>query len=212
MSDNTSERPATSRGDREGRRRDVLAASRHILDEEGWDGFSIRAIASRSGVSTGAVYQWFAGKDEIFSELYAEQIQAGVELLRGMPVELGFERTVRLMVDWAVDLYERLGRYELELFEATRERDREVSPALAEVYLEIMRLAGEHLVDVGAHEGVTVLQSPYAVTWFWASCIGVAERLLVSSMVFPSTERDDLLAFTASSIARGLTVDPATTA
>lgn len=208
MSDSTSEKPATSRGDRAGRRRDVLAASRQILDEEGWKGFSIRAIASKSGVSTGAVYQWFAGKDEIFSELYAEEIRAGVEGLRGLPVHLGFDRTVRIMVDWAVELYERLGRYELELFEATRGRDREVSPALVEVYLEMDRLAGEHLVNVGANEGITVIESPYAVTWFWASCIGVAERLLVSSMVFPSTEREDLLAFTANGIARGLIVDP----
>src|SRR4051794_21338148 len=63
-------------GDREGRRRDILAAARAQLTERGYLNLNVRDIARGAGVSPGTVYSYFATKDEIFATLYAEAIDA----------------------------------------------------------------------------------------------------------------------------------------
>lgn len=196
----------TVRGDRDGHRRDVLAAATKIIEESGWDGFSIRAIASRAGVSTGAVYQWFSGKDEIFGELFDREIRAGLDLIETIPEDLDLETTVRMMMDWVVELYEKLGRYELEFVEATSGRSgREVAPAMAATYLELGKRA-EALLDRAAEfDGVTLVASgEERITWFWAGCVGVAERLIVSAKHFTEERRADFLAFSAARLTRSL--------
>ena len=167
----------TARGDRDGRRRDVLAAASAILDEAGWEGFSIRAVASRAGVSTGAVYQWFSGKDEIFGELMDREIRAGLEIIDTLPSE-SVAGTARMMLDWVVDLYDRLARYELEFVEASSGRGgREIAPAMSATFAELGKRANELLDQAAAAEGIELVQSEYRITWFWAGCVGTAERL-----------------------------------
>ncbi|MEM7139839.1 MAG: TetR/AcrR family transcriptional regulator [Actinomycetota bacterium] len=194
----------TARGDRDGRRRDVLAAATSILDEAGWDGLSIRAVASRAGVSTGAVYQWFSGKDEIFGELFDREVRAGLDLIDTIPVG-DLPSTIRMMMDWVVDLYDRLVRYELEFAEASSGREgREVAPAMAATYLQLGKKADEVLSRAAAHDGVTLVESEHRITWFWAGCIGTAERLTVSRQLYPPDRREELLDFAAASLVRSL--------
>ncbi|GJM38145.1 MAG: hypothetical protein DHS20C19_15120 [Acidimicrobiales bacterium] len=194
----------TARGDRDGRRRDVLAAATGILEESGWEGLSIRAVASRAGVSTGAVYQWFSGKDEIFGELMDREIRAGLELIDSVPTE-SLATTVRLMLDWVTDLYERLGRYELEFVEASTGRsDREVAPGVDATYLELGKRADELLDRAATNDGIELTQHELRITWFWAGCVGTAERLAVSPQVFIGEKREELLQLAADSLVRSL--------
>ena len=202
MNDRTSEVST-----REGRRRDVLAASREVLDEHGWDGFSIRAIAAGAGVSTGAVYQWFSGKNEIYSELYAEEIRKGIDQLHALPNDIGFEKAVRVMVDWAVELFERMGHYELEFFEGDAKGSDDIPELLIEAYLEIEGVAADLLRKAANAEGRTLVDPTHGITWLWASAVGVAERLLVSPAQYPPPKREAFLVFTAEAIARGLVAD-----
>ncbi|MDW3217561.1 MAG: TetR/AcrR family transcriptional regulator [Acidimicrobiales bacterium] len=194
----------TARGDRDGRRRDVLAAATSILEESGWEGLSIRAVASRAGVSTGAVYQWFSGKDEIFGELMAHEIRAGLDLIERVPTE-SFPATVRLMLDWVTDLYERLGRYELEFAEASTGRtDREIAAGVDATYLELGKRADELLDRAAANDGIELIQHEYRVTWFWAGCVGTAERLALSPQIFFGETREELLQLACDSLVRSL--------
>ena len=57
---------------REARREQVLEAARACLQEHGLEAVSMEMIIARSGLSTGAVYGYFKGKDEIISAAVTE--------------------------------------------------------------------------------------------------------------------------------------------
>src|ERR1700689_5425323 len=57
---------------REARRHQVLEAARACLQEHGLEAVSMEMIIARSGLSTGAVYGYFKGKDEIISAAVTE--------------------------------------------------------------------------------------------------------------------------------------------
>ncbi len=57
---------------REARREQVLEAARGCLREHGLQAVSMEMIIARSGLSTGAVYGYFKGKDEIINAAITE--------------------------------------------------------------------------------------------------------------------------------------------
>ena len=44
----------------------LLAAAREIVEEEGYGGASVMAIAERAGVASGTLYRHFSSKEELF--------------------------------------------------------------------------------------------------------------------------------------------------
>ena len=63
-------RPKTARG--EATRRAILAAAEIVIGRQGYSEASIGSITRQAGVAQGTFYIYFAGKDEVFSELVAE--------------------------------------------------------------------------------------------------------------------------------------------
>jgi AcrR family transcriptional regulator len=57
---------------REARRSQVLDAARACVQEHGLEAVSMEMIVASSGLSTGAVYGYFKGKDEIINAVVAE--------------------------------------------------------------------------------------------------------------------------------------------
>ena len=57
---------------REARREQILDAARTCLQEHGLEAVSMEMIIARSGLSTGAVYGYFKGKDDIISAVVTE--------------------------------------------------------------------------------------------------------------------------------------------
>jgi len=57
---------------REARREQILDAARACLQEHGLEAVSMEMIITRSGLSTGAVYGYFKGKDEIINAVVTE--------------------------------------------------------------------------------------------------------------------------------------------
>jgi AcrR family transcriptional regulator len=57
---------------REARREQVLEAARASLQEHGLEAVSMEMIIARSGLSTGAVYGYFKGKEQIINAVIAE--------------------------------------------------------------------------------------------------------------------------------------------
>jgi TetR/AcrR family transcriptional regulator, transcriptional repressor of aconitase len=57
---------------REARREQILDAARACLQEYGLEAVSMEMIIARSGLSTGAVYGYFKGKDEIINAVVTE--------------------------------------------------------------------------------------------------------------------------------------------
>ena len=57
---------------REARREQILDAARACVLEHGLEAVSMEMIISRSGLSTGAVYRYFKGKDEIIGAAFTQ--------------------------------------------------------------------------------------------------------------------------------------------
>src|ERR1700691_3330273 len=57
---------------REARREQVLEAARACLQDHGLEAVSMEMIIARSGLSTGAVYGYFKGKDDIINAVVTE--------------------------------------------------------------------------------------------------------------------------------------------
>src|SRR5262249_33019756 len=66
----------TAWGDAEGRRRDILDSAEKLLAESGYAGLTMRAIAVGAGVSSGTLYQYFDGKEDVFVALMAGRLEA----------------------------------------------------------------------------------------------------------------------------------------
>jgi TetR/AcrR family transcriptional regulator, transcriptional repressor of aconitase len=64
--------PRISEERREARREQVLEAARACLQDQGLEAVSMETIVARSGLSTGAVYGYFKGKDEILNAAVTE--------------------------------------------------------------------------------------------------------------------------------------------
>lgn len=205
MKSDTTTTRVTARGDREARRRDVLDSARAILEESGWEGLGIRAIAARAGVSSGAVYQWFSGKEEIFGQLYKERLDAGIEHLAELPADVTLEHVVDHLMRWVIDIWETLGRYELEFVDASTGRgDRTIGPVVGDTYNKLGEQVDALLDEAAGRSGVVLVDSPHRITWFWGACIGVAERLLAMPNVYRGVMRESLITFSIDAVTASL--------
>jgi TetR/AcrR family transcriptional regulator, transcriptional repressor of aconitase len=64
---------------REARRAQILEAARACLQEHGLEAVSMEMIIARSGLSTGAVYSYFKGKDQIINAVIVDGTAAMAE-------------------------------------------------------------------------------------------------------------------------------------
>lgn len=84
-------------------RQRILGAARRVFARQGFSEGTVDRIAAEAGVSMGALYHHFSGKEELFRDVLAEHIEAGrIELgaLRGATsFRDAIERFVRFWVD-----------------------------------------------------------------------------------------------------------------
>lgn len=59
----------------EKRREDILRAARKVFEVHGLDGASMRMIALAARATTGAIYPYFKGKEEIYAELLSRSLE-----------------------------------------------------------------------------------------------------------------------------------------
>jgi AcrR family transcriptional regulator len=97
--------PRITEEQRQARRHQILDAARACVIEYGLEAVSMEMIVSRSGLSTGAVYRYFKGKDEIIgatvreardliAENVARALEAPAEIARPAPL------IERLLLSW----------------------------------------------------------------------------------------------------------------
>ncbi len=133
----------------------LIDAALALYREGGWQGASLAAIAARVGMTTGAIYAHFKGKNELFVAVCAAQFQdmareletrmaeaagpmARLEVLRGWFAARGERAGVRLIYDlWhQATEYPRLRKQLADVYEAMtadveRAVKRELGPFLA---------------------------------------------------------------------------------
>jgi AcrR family transcriptional regulator len=92
---------------REERREQILEAARACLQAHGLEAVSMEMIIARSGLSTGAVYGYFKGKDQIINAVIADGTQAMADDLAPVltnpeppPLPELMEQVLRVVVDF----------------------------------------------------------------------------------------------------------------
>lgn len=59
----------------------VLEAAAQVLEREGYAGATTNRIAERAGISVGTIYQYFAGKEQVFDALIRREIRGLLAIL-----------------------------------------------------------------------------------------------------------------------------------
>jgi TetR/AcrR family transcriptional regulator, transcriptional repressor of aconitase len=102
---------------REARREQILDAARACLQEHGLEAVSMEMIIARSGLSTGAVYGYFKGKEEIINAVVTEGTAAmGRQLVPIIknpdppPLPEFIERMLRTVVEFGQDKRDGIDR------------------------------------------------------------------------------------------------------
>ena len=68
-------RPPQQRRSRESYER-VLEAAHTLLEENGFEGFTVQEVAARSGVSVGAIYERFGNKESLLRSVHARLMES----------------------------------------------------------------------------------------------------------------------------------------
>ena len=134
----------------------------------------MREVAARTGVSAGALYQWFEGKDEIYAELFTARLNRGIAQFEAMPDDLAFDDILASMLRWVRTTWTTLGRWQLDYSEIAR--DREPGPArsaLSEAYRHILEVGSAKLQAAAEREGRRFLDDLDTMHMIWGIAAGM---------------------------------------
>jgi len=73
---------AISSDDATGRSEQIVAAAYDLLEEEGLEGLTIRAVLKKTGLARRAFYECFTGKDDLVLTVFEQTIRMAVTLYR----------------------------------------------------------------------------------------------------------------------------------
>jgi TetR/AcrR family transcriptional regulator, transcriptional repressor of aconitase len=79
--------PKVSQQYRDARREQILAAGRRCFLRDGFHATSMQDLFTESGLSSGAVYRYFAGKDELIIAIAEDNMRDVVALIQGLVVD-----------------------------------------------------------------------------------------------------------------------------
>lgn len=174
-------RPAAARDARQksmsdARRMLILDAARAAFFDLGLDGTSIREIAQRAGYTPGAIYSYFASKEEVYAALLGESLErlnAQVERARDASGRSGPE-LVRATANAFFDFYRQNPRdLDLGFYVFQGLQPRGLTPELNEALNERLRAAlqptEEALVAMGMRAPIALQE----VTALFAHCVGL---------------------------------------
>lgn len=197
-------RPATRRGDREGRRRDILRAATELLETRGYGELNMRAIASRAGVSAGTPYSYFVSKEEIFATLLGQRF----EDLTARFNELGAQSaTVAQLMAGVIPLVTGMQRdlgQHVTTWERAADSSSEVSVRLGEAFAQAMSALERAVRAAAARQGLVLDDSPATRALLWSTVVGVADINVAGVERIVDYEPGELVELAARMIVQGL--------
>ena len=200
------EQQTTAWGDAAGRRRDILSSAEVILEEHGYAGLTMRAIAVGAGVSSGTVYQYFGGKEDVFAALMARRLDDLQRTLAGVDHSLGIAGVLREIEPQVTELWRRFGRsaaqWEAKVLAGGR-RGKDATSS-AKVYRRTITLLARTLTATAQACGQTLIDDPALPHWVWDSLIGLADDLLLQGSRTSRIQPAHLIAFATGAIERGI--------
>ncbi len=196
----------TAWGDAAARRRDILRSAATLLDAEGYTGLTMRAIAVGAGVSSGTVYQYFDGKEDVFVALMAERLAAVRDTLDEMDRGVGVAGLLTAILPQVREIWRLFGRsshqWQSKVLAGGRRGKRAVTSAT--VFRGMARSLERALRETAAAAGQTLVEHPALPYWVWDSLIGVADDLVHGGSLQARISADNLVAFATATIARGI--------
>jgi AcrR family transcriptional regulator len=186
------------------RQEKIIAAAYELLEEEGLEGLTIRAVLTRTGLARRAFYERFAGKDELVLAVFEQTIRTAADLYAGQcrrlpdPVE-----RLRLIVSCIV-----LGTESLEEQGSRHGQRRSAALSrehlrLAESHTEALQQALRPLIDLiaaqlaeGIAAGLVRAHDPQRLAWLVYNLVSttVHIELLTEQAGEPDAPRRDALA------------------
>jgi AcrR family transcriptional regulator len=76
----------------------IVTATAHILEKDGFEKISTNRIAERAGVSIGSLYQYFPTKESIFSFMMERYVKSQTELIDRIMEERKSEKDLREII------------------------------------------------------------------------------------------------------------------
>lgn len=193
-------------GDAEARRRGTLDAAAALLDEGGYAALTIRAVAQRSGTSTGLIYQYFADKQDIFVALLDESQAESADFVAALPRHLGVESLIRDLVPESARQWRRVVRMATTWRDAAGAADHSQRESVGRLRLSSRHYQDElrrALVEAAEMEGRELIAARSMLRFVLSSLAGVSDALVNSWD--KQLDLDEFTDFSAAAITRAIT-------
>ena len=198
-------RPETKRGDREGRRRDILRAAAEILEQQGYGEMNMRAIASRAGVSAGTPYSYFTSKEEIFATLLGRRFEELTTRFDEVGAQCAtLSQLMALAIPLITDMQRGLGQH-VTAWERAADASSDVSARLGEAFSHAMSALERAVRAAASRQGLVVDGSPATRALLWSTVVGVANINVAGVERIVDYQPRDLIELAARMIVQGLT-------
>lgn len=201
---------ATAWGDAKARRRDILRSAERLLEAGGYAGLTMRAIAEGAKVSSGTVYQYFDGKEDVFVALMATRLEAIQHTLDELDRGTSIPGVLSALLPQIQDLWRLFGRsaqqWESKVLAGGRRSKRAVTSAT--VFRRTIRSLDRALRETAATHGQELVDDPAMPHWVWDTLIGIADDLLQGGSVQGRVPPARLIDFATTAIERGILKRP----
>jgi AcrR family transcriptional regulator len=199
----------TAWGDAAGRRRDILRSAEKLLADDGYGGLTVRAVAVGAGVSSGTVYQYFDGKEDVFVALLAARLDDVRVSLDELPRDVGVAGVITALLPQVREIWRLYGRsaqqWQSKVLAGGPRGKRAVTSAT--VFRGMATSLERALRETAAAEGRTLADHPAMAYWVWDSLIGLADDLVHGGSRQARIPTANLVEFATQAIERGILVD-----
>jgi len=200
----------TAWGDAKARRRDILASAEKLLAESGYAGLTMRAIAVGAGVSSGTVYQYFDGKEDVFVALMSGRLEEVQATLDGVDRGLGIAGLLREILPQVREIWRLFGRsaqqWESKVLAGGPKGKRAVTSA--SVFRRMARALERALRETAEASGQALVDHPAMAYWVWDSLIGLADDIVHGGSLQARISTARLVDFATEAIERGIVAMP----
>jgi len=196
----------TAWGDAKARRRDILESAEKLLAESGYAGLTMRAIAVGAGVSSGTLYQYFDGKEDVFFALMAGRLETLQTTLDELDRGIGITGVLREILPQVREIWRLFGRsaqqWESKVLAGGPRGKRAVTSAT--VFRKMARSLERALRETATAAGQTLVDHPAMAYWVWDSLIGLADDLVHGGSLQARISTSRLVEFATEATERGI--------
>jgi len=203
----TTQPTETKRGDREGRRRDILRAAADLLHTKGYSELSMRDIAGSAGVSAGTPYSYFAGKEEIFATLLTqrfEELAAKLDRLGGTGDRL--EDLFMAVAPEFDGLHDDFAQH-ITAWLKTSDDSSEITVRLGEACETAMAALEKAVRLTAGRAGRELAPGKLTATLLWSMLMGLANARVSGVHRLYGHEPGDLVELSVATLLSGLVVN-----